>query len=361
MKLTPFILPLLFFSQIFCSGIEYDEFIIHSFSQFEEVGDKLVIDKRMYYFHHYPGSYNPSLIQVGEEFWLSFRYHPDLTNQHWLSDIVIVRLNKNLDPISEPQVLSTRKKCSPTPSQSEDARLFSYRGSVFLIFNDSIDQLWFSSACRRDMFIAEVFYEKGEFTLSAPLKLFYEEEYNKRICQKNWTPFEWEKSLLLSYTINPHLVLYPNLKNGECYKCYETSALIEWDFGGLRGGTPAFLVDGSYLAFFHSAKCLRSDSSWGYELWHYFAGVYTFSAEPPFEVQSILPFPLIAKDFYTQSNNYKRVIFPGGFAVSGDKIYLAYGKDDCEIWIATIDKKELMSSLEPIDHRSLIPLDGFNP
>jgi predicted GH43/DUF377 family glycosyl hydrolase len=43
------------------------------------------------------------------------------------------------------------------------------------------------------------------------------------------------------------------------------------------------------------------------------------------------------------------VVFPGGFAVVGSLIYVAYGKDDREIWIATIDKDALKRSLKTIE------------
>ena len=32
----------------------------------------------------------------------------------------------------------------------------------------------------------------------------------------------------------------------------------------------------------------------------------------------------------------------------GPTLYLAYGRDDCEIWIATLDKNALMSTLVPL-------------
>ena len=77
-------------------------------------------------------------------------------------------------------------------------------------------------------------------------------------------------------------------------------------------------------------------------------GAYTFSAEPPFQVKRISPKPIVAEGFYSCSNAEKRVIFPGGSIVSDDKIYVVYGKDDCEIWIATLDKNALMNSLIPV-------------
>ncbi|MBI2743547.1 MAG: hypothetical protein HYX48_06490 [Chlamydiales bacterium] len=185
-------------------------------------------------------------------------------------------------------------------------------------------------------------------SLSLPLKLIHTEKYNQQFWQKNWTPFEWNKTLLFSYMINPHEIIYPNLKSGECYRIYETEAPITWEFGTLRGSTPAMLVDGEYLAFFHSGILAHSDVSWGEECWHYFMGAYTFSASPPFGLTQITTLPIVGKDFYTKSNHLKRVIFPGGFVTSGSHIHVAYGKDDCEMWIATLDKEALKKALVPL-------------
>ena len=198
------------------------------------------------------------------------------------------------------------------------------------------------------MFMAELSYDNGHFTLSAPLKLICEEKYQKQLVQKNWVPFEWNKTLLITYAVNPHEVLYPNLINGTCYHCYETAASIDWKWGTLRGSTPPQLVDGEYLAFFHSGIYTSSASSWNADMWHYYMGAYTFSAEPPFNITKMTPEPIIGEAFYTPSNYNKRVIFPGGFVVSDSVIYVAYGKDDSEMWVATLDKEALKKTLKSV-------------
>lgn len=78
-------------------------------------------------------------------------------------------------------------------------------------------------------------------------------------------------------------------------------------------------------------------------------GAYTFSPDPPFEITKISSKPIEASSFYTFSSYDKRVIYPGGFIVDGPNLYVAYGKDDSEIWIATININELLQSLEPVD------------
>lgn len=76
-------------------------------------------------------------------------------------------------------------------------------------------------------------------------------------------------------------------------------------------------------------------------------GAYTFSAEPPFAITSYTQSPVVDDSFYTKSSYFKRVIFPGGAVAIGPNIYLAYGKDDQEIWIAILDKEALKKALIP--------------
>jgi predicted GH43/DUF377 family glycosyl hydrolase len=312
--------------------------------------EKLVLETKRIYIEDFPEAWNPSMIKVDQGYLMSFRYTPDVESQGWISYIGVVLLDEEFNPISKPQLLRTRLKNSKTPSQSEDARIFKFKDRMFLIYNDNVDIIYPATWQRRDMFMAELFYTDHQFILGPPLKLIYEEKYQSRFWQKNWVPFEKDGALLMIYSINPHEILYPNLATGTCYSVYETSAEIQWDFGAfLKGSTPPMLVDAEYLAFFHTGIVTSSQSSWGLDLWHYFMGAYTFSAEPPYEITHITPVPIIAENFYTPSKYAKRVIYPGGFVVSDSVIYLTYGKDDQEIWIATIDKAVLKNSMVPVE------------
>jgi len=322
---------------------------VHCFGHFEDLayGQKVVIAQKQILFDDFPDSTNPSIIKVDEGYLMSFRYTPDRYNDPWVSYIGIVLLNKSFNPISHPQLLDTRFTNNKTQSQCEDARLFTYCGRIFLTYNDNMDVNCTTYSDRREIYLIELFRDKDKYTISSPLKLYHQEKAYL-IVQKNWVFFEWNKKLLTGYSINPHEILYPNLHNGACYPCYDTVVPIIWDYGTLHGDTPPLLIDGEYLSFFHSGIVTSSYASWGWDLWHYFMGAFTFSASPPFEMTSYTPLPIVAEGFYTQSNREKRVIIPGGFVVSEQEIYLAYGKDDYEIWIATIDKQELKKILKPI-------------
>jgi|SRR5579862_1273906 len=304
--------------------------------------NELVLSTKRIVLEEYPDAYNPSIIKVDEGYLMVFRYNPSPAYL-WLSYIGVVLLDEEFNLISRPQLLKIRPQNSKTLSQAEDARIFSYKGRMFLIYNDNIDTPSPTDKDKREMFMAELFCNEGFYTISTPRKLVYEEKRQHK--EKNWTPFEYNGNLLITYTVHPHEILAPNLANGLCYRFDMTEAEIVWDWGTLRCSTPPVLDEGEYLAFFHSGVYTASPSSWGFNLWHYFMGAYTFAAKPPFHITRISPSPIIAEGFYTQSSYWKRVVYPGGCVVSGPRIHIAYGKDDSEIWIATLDKAALKRTL----------------
>ena len=306
---------------------------------------KIVTSTKRIYLPNYPGAYNPSIIRYNDNYLLTFRYLPNRVGIPWLSFIGVVLLDESFEPITNAQLLDTRFHLSSVPSQSEDARVFCYNGKYYVIYNDNMEVIFPSLGDRRDMYVAELLYIDNQFVLTDPIKLIHETKYSSVLWQKNWSPFEWNGKLLLTYTINPHEIIYPNLDNGICQHFYETNKSIQWNLGQLRSSSPAQYVNGEYLSFFHSGFYTSSSCSDSRDLWHYYMGAYTFSAEPPFEITKISPSPIDAPGFYTYSSYEKRVIYPGGFIVNGSNIYVAYGKDDSEIWIATIDRDELIQSM----------------
>lgn len=308
--------------------------------------NKIVKATKRIYLSACPGAYNPSIIQFNDGYLLTFRYLPNRSEESWISYIGIIHLNKSFDPISKIQLLDTRLYNSSTPSQSEDARIFSCNNRLYVVYNDNMDLVFPSTWERRDMYIAELVYDGRKFIVGEPLKLVHETKYRQSPWQKNWSPFEWNGSLLFSYMISPHEVIIPDMETGICSPFCMTHKPIMWRHGMIRGGTPAELVDGEYLAFFHSGIITSSLSSDNQDFWHYFMGAYTFSAEPPFEITGISQDPIDAPGFYTYSNYNKRVIYPGGFIVDGENVYVAYGKDDTEVWIATMDLTGLKKSMK---------------
>ncbi len=310
-------------------------------------GSKIVVKTQQIKLDAYPNAFNPSIIRYKDSYLLSFRYMPDMFGKEFTSFIGVVLLNKDFKPISEPQLLDSRFGSS-VDSQSEDARLFEHGGEIYLVYNDCIEGT-FDYSKRRDMFIAKLSETNGVFYLNPPLKLYHESKYHSTRVQKNWSPFSWNGNLLVSYSLNPHEVLFPNLASGSCSQMASSKPCIGWNLGEIRPSVSPQLVDGEYLGFFHSGQHARTHASNGEEFLHLVTGAYTFKASFPFSMTKISPKPLVGDQFYTNSFNWKVVVYPGGYVVDDNTLYLAYGKNDIEMWIATLDKTALFNSLVPVE------------
>lgn len=306
----------------------------------------------------FPDAFNSSIIQVDDGFLLTFRYTPDRIKMPWISYVGAVLLDESFKQISQAELLDLRNDNIFIPSQAEDARLFEFQGDLYIIYNDNPNVMNTSAKDRRDIYIAKLAYTfdgaKAYFSVDKPLKLVHQVMYEKRLWEKNWVPIVWNNTLFLAYSINPHEILSVDLESGICLPLYTTTFTKDWKWGSLRGGTSSELFEGEYLAFFHSGKVLHSEASTdGKPLWHYVMGAYTFSPEPPFTITKISPLPLNDTSFYTKSSREKRVIYPGGYFTKGDNIYVTYGKDDEEIWMAVINKNKLYTNLQPVSYESL--------
>lgn len=222
---------------------------------------------------------------------------------------------------------------------------------LYIVYSDNSDPTITRGGFR--VHFAELDFDGSCFAIDYPECLHHFEGENKDRREKNWVPFEYNSSLLLAYSLTPHLILYPIYGTGSCKTVATTMGSIQWEWGEPRGGTPGILVGNEYLAFFHSSKELATTHSEGKNILHYFMGAYTFSCEPPFAITKISPEPIVGKNFY-KGAIYKpywkpvRVVFPCGFLCDDKYIWVAYGRQDHEVWIAKLDKKGLFDSLLPV-------------
>ena len=176
--------------------------------------------------------------------------------------------------------------------------------------------------------------------------------------QKNWTPFTFDHHVYFIYIMQPHQILaisgshHQEKSRGPWRTLTATlaaSSMITdfvWRYGEMRGGSPAHLVDGKYLTFFHSSKITLPNNKL-----RYFMGAYTFSAEPPFHMLSITATPIIEKRIYIgreSGTGPDYIIYPTSFYVEGDKIMVYYGRQDNEMWMMVLNKTDFMQSLTPV-------------
>lgn len=307
---------------------------------------------------HVPGSphaYNPSIIRSGKGYLLAFRHEYWSKGDKKISDkkksiIGLARLDKKCKVIGKPQYLKTHNH------HSEDPRLFHFHGKPHVLFvqymRNSIGVNRMRLGC-----IDESSLKIGNIT-AIP--------YGKTKVEKNWTPFVYTKKgggqeLYFLYRYASHEVLRFSPSSTDRvehpFSPLKAPDVQFWEkkWGTIRGGTPAVLVDGEYLAFFHSSFT-SEEHKW------YAMGAATFESCPPFRMKKISQVPILFEKmysspvarvavFYPRTNVH--VIFPGGF-VKGVKdgrevFHLVYGDNDSAIGVVTIDKTKLMNSLQPVE------------
>ena len=296
---------------------------------------------------------NPSIIRWQGQLLMSFRVVPD-PKKNFSTEIGLVFLNEDFEPSNVPQLLNLRDEDAVAPPRIGDARLITIGNRLFLIYDDNPEFKISKGGFR--MYVAEIFYTDEHFIVDNIERLSHFEGESKEIREKNWVPFIYQDTLLLAYTLKPHKIFFPRLDGSEiCDTIASTEESGRWDYGVLRGGTPAFLENDQYLSFFHTSKKMASVHSKGKEILHYFIGAYTFSKEPPFTITAMSQEPIIGKNFYHGIHYEKpywgtvRCVFPCGFISDPDFIWLAYGRDDHECWIAKLDKHMLLQTLVPVN------------
>jgi predicted GH43/DUF377 family glycosyl hydrolase len=246
----------------------------------------------------------------------------------------VVELSRNFEPCGKPQLI----KAEPGDETIQDARMVQLGEKILLFFN-KVD----SEERTQKMFLAELSKRAGEFELQKIHKLRYVGALRK--IEKNWSPFVHKERLYAIYQISPHTVLEVDPESGLCKEVAKGEKGLEWSFGALRGGTPAISLGEEYLTLFHSSKVGLST------LWSkkggrvFFMGAYLFAARPPFAITQIAERPLGNAELY--EGNPKNVVYPGGVVMEGEKIYVAWGKDDREICITTLERTKLLHSLKP--------------
>lgn len=304
----------------------------------------------------HPHAFNPSIVRwkgfLLMSFWLVCEPCESSLGSAGDSTVGLVWLDEDFNPISDPFFLDF----GSTVSRAQDVRLINVGETLYMVYNDNQDEVVTDGGFR--MWTAKLAFDGIQFTLydQQPLNYFDWESPARR--EKNWVPFDYEGQLHLSYSLSPHLVFQPIDNTRCCYTVSVSQSDLNWRWGELRGGTPAVKVDDQYLAFFHSCISFPSLHSNGQIVPHYLMGAYAFSKDPPFEITHISSKPIIAKGFYSgQTYPYYWkpvcVIFPCGILVEDECIWITYGRQDHEMWVAKIDRKTLRDSLKPVAQKPL--------
>lgn len=338
-----FRIKLLFIALLFC-GTQLNALI-----DLEDLSQEFVLETKKIDIPGYPDAFNPGIIRWRGSLLMSFRNIPN-PKQSYTSYLGLVWLDEEFNLAGDPQILQLDK--SPlTPSRAEDGRLLTVGDKLYIVYSDNKDALITRGGFR--VYLAELQYDGQTFSVDQIECLSKYEGESKSIREKNWTPFDYEGTLLLAYSLDPHRIFLPIKGTGSCETIYTTQSDISWKWGTLRGSTPGILQGDEYLAFFHSSCDMATIHSEGKLISHYFIGAYIFSNEPPFEITKISPEPIIGKGFY-KGRTYKPywkpicAVFPCGYILDDHYIWVTYGRQDREVWIVKLDRKALFKSLIPV-------------
>ncbi len=309
-----------------------------------------ILETKRIHIPGYPNAFNPGIIRWHDSLLLSFRNIPNPLLS-FNSNIGLIWLDEEFNPIGEPQLLETATPHTTIPSRAEDARLILIDDRLWMVYSDCKDVFVSKGGFR--VYLGEITYDGKRFNLSNIEGLTQYEGESKSIREKNWVPFNYNETMLLAYSHIPHLIFKPIIGTGTCETIVSTTPEINWEWGLIRGSTPGLIIDDKYLAFFHSQIDLITTQSNEKKKAHYFMGAYTFNTSPPFEITHISPTPILGKGFY-DGNIYKpywkpvNVVFPEGFVFNDDYIWVSFGKHDHEAWIMKLDRKKLLDSLIPV-------------
>jgi predicted GH43/DUF377 family glycosyl hydrolase len=337
-RLFPFLVVLLSFS------VEIKAYVIRDL---ESNIQNFVLETKKIDIPGYPDAFNPSIIRWNERLLMCFRIRDPITLL--THRIGLVWLDAEFNPLTPPQVIEMASQEALFFGQTQDPRLVKIDQHLMIVFNAFFKT---SLGTNRRMAYSKLVEDQGVFFADPPIYLLDFENEDPKKQEKNWIPFDYNGELFFNYSIEPHRVLQPIADTNSCATFSQTSAHIKWNWGILRGGSPAEKINDQYVAFFHSVKDMVSLQSKGLRIIHYFMGAYTFNTEPPFNVTKISPEPIVGKNFYNGPayDTWKPllVVFPGGYIHDENHIWIAYGRQDHEVWIVKLDKEVFLNSLLPV-------------
>ena len=216
----------------------------------------------------------------------------------------------------------------------EDPRLFVCGGSLHLVYGDGYEVY---HAVFKDDLTVEKWRNITNFSIQIK---------GNDGREKNWCPFDYEGNPYFIYADNPRVVWSPFRK-----QAILSNQNLEWEYGPIRGGTPAIKYGDSYIAFFHSALNLKGGESEWQNGRLYYMGAYVFESKPPFRVTHITKHPIMRGDGYHKNPQHQgilEVVFPAGVVESNDSFFVSMGINDGCTGVIRVSKYLLQAILSPL-------------
>jgi hypothetical protein len=147
------------------------------------------------------------------------------------------------------------------------------------------------------------------------------------ICEKNWMPVQWSGALHWIYSFEPFRLLKWTGNHIELVRDQKNAQVITLE--SIRGSVgPVHLPDGTWLSLGHFYS--TGDGRWYHHRW--------VKHDP----NTLIPTSISSAFCFNASADDAEVEFAAGLAVGHDgMVWVTYGKDDCEAWMAKIYPNDL--------------------
>lgn len=287
-------------------------------------------------------AYNASFIEHKDGYLMVFRLDSNHDGERQ-AHIGLVLLNEEFKQKSSTIILNTKKEKNIIEN-AEDPRIFSIKNKIYVVYNDyKLDHIKKGKKSKRVINISQLNTNSDthlKYKLHRPVEL----KLDKFNTEKNWTPIIFNDELYFIHSFEPnYIVLKADPNNGSVEVLYEGKQEFKWDYGQIRGGSPAKKFKNGYLGFFHSSKIFRFLD--GREKKYYFIGAFTTTGKIPFNINRISSIPYSKKGLYKDLK--RKYLFVQSYIIKEGFIHLLCGADDEKIFLLKIKLDQLLNTLEP--------------
>jgi len=194
----------------------------------------------------------------------------------------------------------------------DDMRWFEFKGEIWGISNSMIT--------KENQKTQELVLHRLDNKTHQVNKLLRLTGYKDNECQKNWMPLVKDKELYLVYSLDPVVVLKPDLETGVCTVVHNKPS--KNDYTRIRGGSCFVPYKGNYVAAVHEV-IFRDHRRF------YFTRFVQLDRK--FNIFSV------SKPIWFKT---KSVEFAAGLAIHDKKVYVTFGLDDSEAYMATLTMQQ---------------------
>jgi len=276
--------------------------------------------------------YNPSVIRYDGKILMAYRYHPD---RNLSTRLAMAELDEHFNVVRNSEITIS----GPSRQSSEDARLFTFRGQLWISW---VDADWPSKVPTSVVKYGRLVQVGSAWNIEDVIQPMKQGVNRGMDVQKNWNFWEREDSVCWIYKIFNGCQIVED--GGEEH--WHSSPAPHWPWGEIRGGSTPLPYQGKLLRFFHSSLDFELPPNHR----RYFLGAALMEPEPPFATVAVSNKPIVwgselddlSETERSQCMAHKpKVVFPAGAITHEDGWLVSAGINDAECVLIKIKEGNL--------------------